>query len=118
MNILILNWRDIKNPLAGGAEISLFEHAKYWKSKGAEILWFTSSFKGAKEKEKIDGINIIRKGSYHTVHVHAFFRYIESAKNTDIIIDNFHFVPFFTPFYACKKNVWKGACLRQFFTYC
>ncbi len=105
MNILILNWRDIKNPLAGGAEISLFEHAKYWKSKGAEVLWFTSSFKGAKAKEKIDGIEIIRKGSYHTVHVHAFFRYIGSAKNVDIIIDNFHFVPFFTPFYACKKKI-------------
>lgn len=106
MRILILNWRDIKNPLGGGAEISLFEHAKYWKSKGAEVLWFTSFFKGAKAKERIDGINIIRKGSYRTVHVHAFFRYmLTMRKNADIIIDNFHFVPFFTPFYACKKKI-------------
>ncbi|MEK7533819.1 MAG: glycosyltransferase family 4 protein [Patescibacteria group bacterium] len=106
MKILILNWRDINHPLSGGAEISLFEHAKYWKSKGAEVLWFTSCFKRAKLEEEIEGIKIIRRGSYYTVHIHALFYYLlKIRKNVDIIVDNFHFIPFFTPFYAPKKKI-------------
>lgn len=106
MNILILNWRDIKNPLSGGAEVSLFEHAKYWKGKGAEVLWFASCFKGAKPEEEIDGIKIIRRGSYYTVHIHALLYYLlKIRKNVEIIVDNFHFVPFFTPFYISKKKI-------------
>lgn len=106
MNILILNWRDIKNPLSGGAEISLFEHAKYWKSKGEQVLWFAANFKNGKSEEDIDGIKIIRKGSYHTVHIHALFYYLfKLSRDIDIVIDNFHFIPFFTPLYISKKKI-------------
>src|SRR5437879_3318402 len=42
MNILILNWRDSKNPLAGGAEIVTLEHAKAWVRAGHHVTWFTS----------------------------------------------------------------------------
>lgn len=104
MRILILNWRDINNPLAGGAEISLFEHAKFWRKKGAEITWLSSSFLGAKKEEYIEGIKIIRRGSLFTVHLYAFLYFIRNLKNnTDIIIDNFHFIPFFSIFYKGKK---------------
>ena len=33
MNILILNWRDPKNPKSGGAEQVTMEHAKAWVKK-------------------------------------------------------------------------------------
>ena len=95
MNILILNWRDPKHPLAGGAEISLLEHAKYWKKKGATITWFASTFPGAKKKEQFDGISIVRKGSHYTVGFWAFYFYLtKKIKGFDIVIDCFHFLPF------------------------
>jgi len=106
MKILILNWRDIKHPLSGGAELSLFEHAKYWKSKGEEVFWFSGNFKAGKSEETIDEIKIIRRGSSYTVHVHALFYYLlKLSKNVDIVIDSFHFIPFFTPFYMSKKKI-------------
>jgi glycosyltransferase involved in cell wall biosynthesis len=104
MKIRILNWRDPKHPLAGGAEQSLLNHAKYWKRKGAIIEWFASREKGLKTYETLEGINIFRKGSHYTVHMHAF-REKRKAHEADIIIDCFHFVPFFTPFYAENKKI-------------
>lgn len=137
MNIVILNWRDSYHPLAGGAEQSLLQHAKYWQNKGAHITWVVSSFPKAEKEEVIDEMRIIRMGSHYTVHVRAFFyfkRYLE--KETDIVIDCFHFIPYFSPFYVSKskiialinepgKNAWFknsffpinviGYCLEQFF---
>lgn len=106
MTILILNWRDSKHPLAGGAEQSLFEHAKYWQRKGAKIIWFSSAFHNAPAEETYDNIRIIRRGSHFTVHLHAFFYYKKNLKNNiDIVIDNFHFIPYFSPLYVKKEKI-------------
>lgn len=105
MNILILNWRDIKHPLAGGAEISTHEHAKGWIKDGHKVMQFSSYFPGANKEEVIDSVKIVRRGNHYTVHLHAFFYYLRFLRNDiDLIVDEFHFIPFFTPFYAkCKK---------------
>ncbi|MDO8658518.1 MAG: glycosyltransferase family 4 protein [Candidatus Levybacteria bacterium] len=106
MNILILNWRDINNPDAGGAEISLFHHAKFWKRMGAKVTWFASSFQGAKEREIIDGITIIRKGSVYTVHFLFFYLYLKKYfEKQTIIVDSFHFLPFFTPLFVKNSKI-------------
>jgi glycosyltransferase involved in cell wall biosynthesis len=106
MNILILNWRDPKHPLAGGAEISLLEHAKVWQKKGAKITWFASSFRGAKREETIDGIEFVRRGNHFTVSL-CFFYYAKShgLKEFDSVIDCFHFFPYFTPLYVKKNKI-------------
>lgn len=106
MNVIILNWRDIHHPLAGGAEQSLLQHAKYWQNKGASITWVVSHFSNAKKEEIVDGMRIIRMGSHYTVHLRAFFyfkRYLE--KDTDIVIDSFHFIPYFSSFYISKSKI-------------
>ena len=106
MNIIILNWRDIRHPLAGGAEISLFEHAKYWTKNGANVIWFASSFRGGEKKENINGIIVIRCGSHYTVHIYAFLYYIIGKfGKIDVVVDSFHFVPFFTPLYVQKIRI-------------
>ncbi|HSX09854.1 MAG TPA: glycosyltransferase family 4 protein [Candidatus Saccharimonadales bacterium] len=106
MNILILNWRDIKHPLSGGAEISLLEHAKYWKQKGNTITWISSSFKDAKKKEVIDGITVIRKGSHYTVHLLTALSYLRGEiGKPDIVVDCFHFLPYLSPLYIPRRKV-------------
>ncbi|MCZ7398011.1 MAG: hypothetical protein O8C59_05870 [Candidatus Methanoperedens sp.] len=47
MNILIYNWRDIKNPDAWGAEVFTHEIAKEVVEKGNEVTLFASAFEGA-----------------------------------------------------------------------
>jgi len=106
MRILILNWRDIKHPLAGGAEISTHEHAKRWVKSGHSVVQFSSSFPGAKQDEVIDGVIIIRKGNHYTVHLYAFFYYLQHLRGKiDFIVDEFHFIPFFTILYARIKKM-------------
>lgn len=106
MRILILNWRDIKHPLAGGAEISTHEHAKAWAKAGHSVIQFSSYFSGAKQSETIDGIVIIRKGNHYTVHLCAFYYYLKHLRGKiDFIVDEFHFIPFFTVFYTRVKKM-------------
>lgn len=112
MKILILNWRDIKNPLSGGAEVLTHEVAKRWVKMGHKVTMFSSEFSGSKEKEVIDRIVIRRKGSpnifslHIPVHVAAYLFYKNEMKGkVDIVIDEIHGVPFFTPLYVKEKHV-------------
>lgn len=105
MRIFILNWRDPKNPKSGGAEAVTMKHAFFWVKNGHEVIWFTSSFKNARKSETIDGVKIIRKGSYLTVFLFAPFYYFFSKNKFDIIVDEIHGIPFFTPFYVRKPKI-------------
>ena len=106
MNILVLNWRDPKHPLSGGAEISLFHHVSYWQKMGYNITWFASDFNRAKKEELYQGIKIIRGGNHFTVSLYFFKQWISGKfRDTDIIIDCFHFFPFFTPLYIKDKCI-------------
>jgi glycosyltransferase involved in cell wall biosynthesis len=100
MNILILNWRDIKNPKSGGAEVVTMEHAKAWANKGHSVTWFTCEFENSKKAEKIDDINIVRRGNFITVFIYAFIFYLLSGQKFDLVIDEIHGLPFFTPVFA------------------
>lgn len=107
MNILILNWRDPKHPNAGGAEKVTLEHAKGWIAKGHKVTWFSSYFKGAKSKEVIGGVEVIRNGGcMGGVHLFAFFWYLFGKhEKYDLVIDQFHGIPFFTPLYVRVKKL-------------
>lgn len=107
MNILILNWRDPKHPDAGGAEISTLEHAKGWLQSGHGVYWFSSYFENAKRKEELDGIKIVRKGKYYFgVQISAFFWYfLGRHPKFELVIDQFHGIPFFTPLYVRTRKL-------------
>lgn len=106
MKVLILNWRDPKHPLAGGAEYVLYKYARYWMKRGIDVTWFASSFRNGKYSEEIDGIKIIRKGSHYTVFLWFAFHYLmKGFRSYDVFIDCFHFVPFFTPLYVKNKKI-------------
>lgn len=112
MKIAIFNWRDIKNPKSGGAEVLTHEIAKRLIEKGHEVIYFTSYFKGAKKKEIIDGVKIIRDGEpdiragFSSVHFKAYTYYIKKLKrNVDLVIDEVHGMPFFTPLYVKERKI-------------
>ena len=104
MNILILNWRDPKNPKVGGAELVTMEHARAWTKAGHQVTWFTSLFAGARKEETVDGVQIVRRGSPITVLLLAPFFYFLSGKKYDVVIDEIHGLPFFTPLYVHKSR--------------
>lgn len=102
MNILVFSWRDPKHPLAGGAEQVMHEHMKGWVEAGHSVTYFSSAVSGAPSHEVVDGISMIRKGSqYLTVHIAAFIWYtFLSHPKFDVVVDEFHGWPFFTPLYV------------------
>lgn len=107
MNILILSWRGPGHPNAGGAETSTHEHAKGWVKAGHQCTLFTSYYHGAKKEEKIDGVNIIRRGNQILgVHIQAIkWCLFESHPKYDLVVDQFHGIPFFTPIYVRVKKL-------------
>ncbi|HEV2339136.1 MAG TPA: glycosyltransferase family 4 protein [Patescibacteria group bacterium] len=106
MNILILNWRDIKHPLAGGAETMLWNHALFWQKKGSTITWISSQFLGAKKEEILEGITVKRFGSQYSVHMWVLLYAIRGEfSSADVVIDCFHFLPFFTPIFFNRKKI-------------
>lgn len=107
LNILIFSWRGPGHPNAGGAEISTHEHAKGWVKAGNSVTLFTSTYKGAKEEEWIDEVKIVRAGSQTLgIHLEAFKWYIfNDHPKFDLIIDQFHGIPFFTPIYVRAKKL-------------
>jgi glycosyltransferase involved in cell wall biosynthesis len=103
LRILIFNWRDIKNPEAGGAETYIHNVAKRLVKEGNELTLFTAKFKNARSEEEIDGVKIVRQGDKSTVYLKArtFFRKVKNK--TDLVIDSINTVPFFTPLYINEK---------------
>jgi glycosyltransferase involved in cell wall biosynthesis len=106
MNILVLSWRDPKHPLAGGAEQVMHEHMKGWVGAGHKVTLFSSEVTGLPGEETLDGIKIIRKGDqYLGVKIAAFFYWINHKRNYDFVVDQFHGIPFFTPWYVGKPKL-------------
>lgn len=107
MNILIFSWRGPGHPNEGGAEIATHEYAKAWVKVGHSVTLFTSYYSNAKRREFIDGVEIIRWGEQtFGVHTEAFKWYVFGKhKKYDLVIDQFHGIPFFTPLYVKTKKI-------------
>ncbi len=104
MNILVINWQDIKNPMGGGAEVHMHEIFKRIAANGHNVTIFASMFDGASQEEMIDGIRIIRAGSRSLFNftVAKYYKKVFKYQNFDIIIDDLNKIPFYTPLYVKK----------------
>jgi glycosyltransferase involved in cell wall biosynthesis/O-antigen/teichoic acid export membrane protein len=104
LSILVFNWRDTKHKWAGGAEVYIQELAKRWVAQGHKVTIFSGSDGQSARYEKIDGVEIIRRGGFYSVYIWAFLYYMLKLKDKyDIILDSENGVPFFTPLYAKQK---------------
>lgn len=106
MNILVFNWRDIKHPQAGGAEINIHNLAKNWVLKGHKVTLFCGAYPNCVKNDNEDGIEIIRSGNRYTVYISAFINYLlRFSGKYDIVIDLENGIPFFTPIFCRKPKV-------------
>lgn len=103
LKILWYNWRCIKHPLAGGAEVYTHEIARRLVRLGHEVILVTSKPKNLPSTEEIDGYEVIRIGNKYTVYIHARKVYNQLKKEgwkPDVIIDEVNTIPFLTPKYV------------------
>ena len=102
LRILWLNWRDIRHPLAGGAEVYTHEVAKRLAAMGHEVVLVTSRAPGLPAEEEIDGYHVVRTGGRLSVYYRAYrlYRKTRDAWRPDIVVDEVNTLPFLTPLYA------------------
>ena len=96
--ILVVNWRDIRNPDAGGAEVVTHEVARRWVERGDEVTVLTSRFPGASKVDAVDGVRIRRIGRLRTGTFHLRVQWeLATLRGYDLVIDEINTIPFFTP---------------------
>ena len=105
MNVLILNWKDIKHPEVGGAEIILYELAKRLVKDGHEVNWFCRSFPEGKRFESVDQIKIVRMGRNRVImYLLAPLYYWLLQKKPDVVLDCSNTIFWQTPVWALKSK--------------
>ena len=107
MRILALNWNDLKNPYAGGAEVHLEELLRRLVEYGHEVTLFCSGYDDCPQEETIEGIRIIRRGNRFNFNLIApsHLRKLTRRENFDILIEDINKIPFYTPLYLKLKTL-------------
>lgn len=111
MEIVIFNWKDIKHPQVGGAEIIVYELAKRLVAGGHRVTWFCRSFTGGAAEETMDGIRVVRRGNLLTMYVLAPLFYWRLSPPPDVVIDVSNTIYWQTPLWATRSK--KVAYLNQ-----
>ena len=99
MKILVLNWLDPDNPLAGGAEVHLFEIFRRLVEWGHSVSLLCSGWPGASATAQIAGIEVHRTGGRHTLSFAAprYYRRHLRDRAFDVAVEDLNKVPFFSP---------------------
>ena len=99
MRLLVVNWQDRENPLAGGAEIHLHEIFGRLAAQGNQITLLCGGWPGCPPRTTLDGMEVIRVGTRHTFPflARAFFRRELASRRFDLMVEDVNKVPLYTP---------------------
>ncbi len=97
MNLLVVNWLDRLNPLAGGAEIHLFEIFRRMAARGHRVRLVCSGWPGATPVETVDGIEVTRVAGRNTFALagRAAVRQALAAERPDVLVEDINKLPLF-----------------------
>ena len=98
--IVVLNWRDVEHPQAGGAEQYMHQIARRWVAGGASVTWLTSRGPGQSRRAVIDGIEVVRAGGALGVYPRAALALLRRFGRIDYVVDCQNGIPFFSPLFV------------------
>ncbi len=98
--VLFLNWRDLSNPAAGGAEAYTEQIARRFAAAGCRLTLFTSAYPGAPPNDWENGYLVVRSGGRFGVYVAAARHVRRYGRQYDAIVDFQNGIPFFAPLWA------------------
>ncbi len=107
MNILALNWQDLKNPMSGGAEVHLEELLRRLVIKGHTVTLFCSNFPGGAREEMVDGVRILRAGNRYNFNLIApcHIRRLVRQERFDLFLEDINKIPFYSPLYIDLPSI-------------
>jgi glycosyltransferase involved in cell wall biosynthesis len=102
LRILVVNWLDRENPLAGGAETHLHELFGRLARRGHDVTALVSGWPGCEPRASLDGIDVHRSGRRYTFSLTApvYFRRELAAKGFDVVVEDLNKIPVFTPMWV------------------
>lgn len=95
--LVIVNWRDLDHPQAGGAEVVCQELASRFVTRGWHVIVLAAAVPGRPRIEERDGYHIRRAGGRFTVYAHALVWLARHRGRIDAVIDSQNGIPFFSP---------------------
>lgn len=104
MRFLMLNWRDPRNPLSGGAERVTEAYLTGLAARGHEVSWYANEFHGAAPHERLGPIEIIRGGRVGSSVLRAR-AWVHSQRPFDLVIDQHHGIPWYAPWWSRTRCV-------------
>jgi len=107
MKILVIEYRDITHPEAGGAEVILLEIFKRIAAAGHQVDYLCNGHGKARPEEFIEGIRILRRGRqpYFNLLVPWVYRSELRENGYDVIVEGIDKLPFFMPLFERKIPV-------------
>lgn len=106
-DILLVNWRDIAHPEAGGAEVHAHEIFSRLVTMGHRVTFLCAAWPDCEPEAEIDGIHILRRGRNMTFNYTAT-RLIGgplSRAGFDIVVEDLNKIPFRTPQVTCLPRL-------------
>jgi glycosyltransferase involved in cell wall biosynthesis len=107
VKILVVNWLDRLNPLAGGAETHLHEIFGRLATGGHQVSLLSSGFPGAASREQLDGMTVHRVGARLTfgLRVPGYVKKVLNPEGFDVVVEDLNKVPVFMPYWASAPVV-------------
>lgn len=118
MKILWMTWKDLKNPLAGGAEVVNEELAKRLVADGHEVTFIVGGYRVEDTGEKVEGqfepnsplnpnpYTLIRLGNRYSVYWKAYRHYKKHLVGwPNLVIDEINTIPFFAKLYVKEPSI-------------
>lgn len=98
MKILLVNWQDRDNPLAGGAEIHLHEIFGRLVARGHVVDLFCSGWHGCAAEVVLDGMRVRRRGGRHSWALvgRSTIRRAAREGGYDVVVEDVNKIPLFT----------------------
>ncbi|MFN4216688.1 MAG: glycosyltransferase family 4 protein [Brevinematales bacterium] len=106
MKVLVVNWRDIFHPEAGGAEVHIHEILKR-KPSHWDVDFVSATFPGCSRTAETPWYRIIRLPTNALFNFSFFFWWILKGRRQgyDLVIDDISKIPLATPLYMRKVPI-------------
>ena len=95
LRVLLLNWRDLNHPEAGGAEKYLVTVAEGLAARGHDVTFRTAGYPGALAEETVAGVRYVRRGGHYSIYPRAVAA--SSSASYDVVVDVQNGVPYLSP---------------------
>jgi glycosyltransferase involved in cell wall biosynthesis len=102
LKLLVINWQDIENPQAGGAEIHLHEIFGRLVRRGHDVTLLCSGWRDCSARDEINGIKIHRVGGRHSFTLLAvpYYRRYLADEGFDLIVEDINKIPLYSPLWV------------------